>query len=289
MFTIKRLFRRHTFCWMWAGMVVLGSVPSVMAQKVQAQVKLMLERLPLEKQQKLKDFADNIESYINDYNWTDESSDDEIPITIQIFLMDNSVSYESRYAGSLLITNNLDLQYYDKYWRFPYEAGEQLAHNENIFHPFAGFIDFYVNLILGWEYDNYGKFMGTLFYEKARLISTQARFNARFNLGWEERSRLIDRLLSEEYKPFRTMKDLFALGRSYVGEEDSTAQKYCGQALTILEDMLSKDSENEEVHRFLDAHHLEFIDVFRDDHEILERLIRIDPQHEGIYRESMKE
>ena len=68
-----RLFL-NTPCWIWAGIVILGSVPSVMAQKVHSQVKLMLERLPLEKQQKLKDFAEYIESYINDYNWTDESS-----------------------------------------------------------------------------------------------------------------------------------------------------------------------------------------------------------------------
>ena len=274
--------------WICAAILVGISLPSVHAQRVRSEVRIMLERLPLEKQQKLKDFSEAIETYINDHDWTGESSDEEIPVTVQIFLMDNSVSYEERYAGTFMITNNLDLQYYDKYWRFAYEAGSRLEHNENIYDPFTGFIDFYLNLILGWEFDNYGHFLGTPYYEKAKLLSTQAKFNARFNLGWDKRTELIDRIMSEEYKPFRSMKDLFYLGLSYVGEEDTTAQKYCKHALTVLEGIIDKDPENEEIQRFLDAHHLEFVDVFMSDPEILTRLLKIDPEHESTYLEYIK-
>jgi len=249
----------------------------------------MLERLPLEKQQKLKDFAEDIETYINDYDWTGEALEEPIPISIQIFLMDNSVSYESRYSGTFLITNNLDNQYYDKYWRFPYEAGTRLEQNENIFDPFTGFIDFYVNLIIGGEYDKYGKLMGTPFFEKAKLISDQAKFNARFILGWKERTKLIDRIQSEEYTAFRTMKDFFFLGLSYVGEEDTTAQNYCGQALTIIEDILTKQSDTEETLNFLKAHHVEFIDLFKEDQDILRKLIRIDPERTETYQQYLKD
>jgi hypothetical protein len=248
----------------------------------------MLERLPLEKQQRMRDFAETLETYINDYDWTGESYDDEIPITIQIFLMDASVSYEERYAGTFMITNNLDMQYYDKYWRFPFQAGERMEHNENAFHPFTGFIDFYINIIIGGEYDKYGKFMGTPFFEKAKLISTQAKFNTQFNLGWKERTELIDRIMGDEYKTFRSMKDLFYLGLSYVGEEDTTAQKYCSQSLDLLEKILTDNPDDEEVVQFLKAHHLEYVDIFKDDNEILEKLVRIDPDRESTYREYMK-
>ena len=271
------------------GLFIMSYIPSASAQQIRAQVKLTLERLPLEKQQKLKDFAEAIETYISDHDWTGESVDGEIPISVQIFLMDNSVSYESRYSGTFLITNNSDIQYYDKYWRFPYEAGTRLEHNESIFDPFTGFIDFYVYLIIGGEYDKLGKFMGTPFFEKSKLLSDQAKFNARFILGWEERTALIDRILSEDYKSFRTMKDFFFLGQSYVGEEDTTAQKYCAQALSLLGDILRKDPGNEEAIQFLKAHHVEYIELFKEDREILEKLIRIDPDRAETYQQYLKD
>lgn len=275
-------------CILCIGILLVASIEPVSAQSINAQVRLMLERLPLEKQQRMRDFAETLETYINDYDWTGESYDDEIPITIQIFLMDASVSYEERYAGTFMITNNLDMQYYDKYWRFPFQAGERMEHNENAFHPFTGFIDFYVYIIIGGEYDKYGKFMGTPFFEKAKLISTQAKFNTQFNLGWKERTELIDRIMGDEYKTFRSMKDLFYLGLSYVGEEDTTAQKYCSQSLDLLEKIITDYPDDEEAVQFLKAHHLEYIDIFKDDNEILEKLVRIDPDRESTYREHMK-
>ncbi|MCJ7813148.1 DUF4835 family protein, partial [bacterium] len=141
--------RRNIFVGALFFFLLSGTVSVVFAQRILSQVRMMLEKLPLEKQEKLKDFSDDVEVYINNYDWSGGSSNEEIPIDIQIFLTDNSVSYEARYSGTFLISNNLDNQYYDKYWRFPYEAGEQLEHNESEYHPFRGFIDFYINLMIG--------------------------------------------------------------------------------------------------------------------------------------------
>ena len=130
--------------------------------------------------------------------------------------------------------------------------------------------------------------MGTPYYEKAKLINTQAKFNAQFILGWEERTKLIDHIMSDDYLAFREMKDLFFLGLSYAGEEDTTAQNYCGQALTILEKIIYEQRDTEEALQFLKAHHIEFIDVFMNDSKILERLIAVDPERESTYREYLE-
>ena len=280
--------KKGIFCLLLVVSFVLSYNRVAFGQRLKAQVKMMLERLPLQKQQKLKDLSENIETYINDYDWTGESSDEEIPITVQISLMDNSVSYEDRYSGTFLITNNSDLQYYDKYWRFPYQAGEQLIHNENVFDPFTGFINFYVYLIIGGEYDKYGRFLGTPYFEKAKHICGQAKFNSLFRLGWDERSKLVDKILSKENKPFRTMEDLFFLGLSYVDEEDSTARKYCGQALSLLDEILTKDPYNKQARQFLNAHYLKYTDILKDDREAMEKLVRLDPNHAKTYRKAMK-
>jgi hypothetical protein len=264
--------------------LTIGIVTPSFAQQIRAEVKLLLERLPLEKQQKLKNLAEDIEVYINDHDWTGEIWDKEIPVSIQIFLQDNSVNYESRYAGTFLITNNLDIQYYDKYWRFPYQYEERLLHQDGIYHPFMGFIDFYVYLILGGEYDKQGRFLGTPYYEKANYISEQAKFVNQFIRGWEERTLLVNRILSDSYKPFREMKDLFFLGLSYVGEEDSTARKYCTQSLSIFEKILRDDPYDEEAIRFIKVHHIEYIDIFKEDRDMLEMLMRVDKERAETYQ-----
>ena len=278
------LLKRYIFCLVFLGGFIGNFIETVHAQQIKSQVTLILERLPLEKQQKLKNFAEDIQTYLNDYDWTGESSDEGIPITIKIFLMDNSVSYEERYSGTFLITNNSDIQYYDKYWRFAYHSGDPIIHNENVFHPFTGFMDFYIYLIIGGEYDKYGRFLGDSFYERAKQISVQAKFNVQFMVGWKERGEHIDKILGEENKPFRMMKDLYFLGLSYVGEEDSTAQKYCGQALSLIDEILTKDPYDEKTIKFLQAHHIEYIDLFKDEHEILRKLIRLDPENAETYR-----
>ncbi|MFH1942434.1 MAG: DUF4835 family protein [bacterium] len=281
--------RRWVFILVVFILILNIPIQTVYAQQIKADVKLTLERLPLQKQQKLKDFAEVIETYINDYDWTGELSDEVIPVSIRIFLMDNSVSYEERYSGTFLISNNSDIQYFDKYWRFPYQSGEPVIHNENVFHSFTGFLEFYMYLIIGGEYDKYGRFLGTRFFERAKNISIQAKFDVQFMVGWKEREELVDKILSEENKPFRMMKDLFFLGISYVGEEDSTARKYCSQALSVLDEILEKDPDNDKALQFLQSHHLEYIDLFKDDQDIIEKLIRLDPEHAESYKQYRKD
>lgn len=271
---------------LFAGLNVIA--PPLAAQQMKARVTLMLERLPLEKQEKLRNLADDLEAYISDYDWTGEHLDDPIPVTVQIILVDQSVSYESRYQASFLISNNSDLQYGDKYWRFAYQDGTPLIHDENNYTSFLGFIDYYIYLVLAWEYDKMGEYAGSDYYEKARLISNEARFNSQFSYGWEDRAKEIAYLISDENKPFRKAKDLYFLGMSYVGEVDTTAQRYCGQAIDLFDEILTEDPDHEPALKFLQAHHLECLDLFNRNRRILETFMRLDPDHIETYEKYLK-
>ena len=264
-------------------LLILTYMSALYSQQIESSVKVVLERLPLEKQKKLKNLADELENYLNDYDWTG-NDEDNFQITMQIFLQDMSVNYEDRYSGTFVISNNSDIQFYDKYWVFPYQSGKPLYHDETMYDPFTGLMDFYVNLVLGSEYDKFGKFLGDPFFEKAKHIANQAAFNVQFNKGWKERTKLIDYILSDNNKPFREVKDAYFMGRSYIGEEDTTAIKYCRKALLMLEDVVAKNRLKDIVKHFIEAHHLEFIDMFKDDREIMDLLIKIDPDRAEVYK-----
>ncbi len=263
-------------------------VADASAQKVQAVVKIELKTLSLEKQQKLENLASDIETYINDFDWTGDASDVVIPLTIQMFLTDQSVSYESRYGGNFYITNSLDIKYFDKYWRFPYQDGDRLLHLDGRFDPFTGFIDFYIFLILGGEYDKLERFGGNRFFEKASLLNEQAKFNTLYAYGWDQRSKIIERILSRDYEPYRIMKDYYFLGLSYAGDQDTTAQRYCHEALRIMDRILAQNEDDPEIRGFLEAHNLEIVELFKGNEEVLSLLIRMDPDREKNYLEYMK-
>ncbi len=256
----------------------------VKAQQIEAKVQLSLELLPLEKQQKLKYFSDRLEDYLNSYNWTDDSFDEPIPVTVQIFMEERSVSYESRYGARFLISNNLDVQFFDKYWRFPYDEGSPILHNDNVFDPLASFLDYYIYLLLGSEYDKMGKFLGTPLYIKAKRICEQAKFNTLYSYGWDDRLIKIDTILSDDNLPFRRMKDLMYLGFSYEGQADSTALRYCRQAIDLLDQILTADPKNDQALNFLQAHYIDCMDLFKNDETILRIFMRIDPAHAETYK-----
>jgi len=258
-----------------------------LAQHVSADVKLILERLPLEKQKKLATLEQDIETYLNDYTWLEEQ-EWEIPLQIQIVLQDVSASFEDRYSGTFLISNTTDLQYYDKYWKFPYQAGDRLVHQEGVFDPFTGFIDFYVYLILGGELDKYSLLGGTKSYEKAKHINDQARFNTQFMLGWDERTKLLQSILDESNIPFRKAKYFLWIAITYGAEGDTTAEKYGIQGIEILEEFLKNHPDHKEARDFLKAHHIELGELFKNSPSILEKLIALDPEHEAGYRRHLK-
>ncbi|MBN1782965.1 DUF4835 family protein [bacterium] len=256
------------------------------SQDIEPTVTLTLERLPLEKQEKLRDFGDVLERYIRDFDWTGEPLDEALTVTLSIQLQEASTSFEDRYSGTIMISNNSDLQYYDKYWRFPY-APETPVDHTSIYHPLTGFIDFFIYILLGGEYDKLGPLMGTGYYEKARLIADQAAFDAQFSTGWKERTEFIHELMGEENRPFREMKDRYYLGLSYMGENDAMVKKYCLEAIGLLEKVLNENPDHKDALNFTKAHHLEIIEIFEDQPEVLQRMIDLDKERAETYRKYM--
>ena len=259
------------------------------AQKVKAKVTVVLERLPIDKREKMADFQEKLKQYINQYDWCEPKYDEEFPITLQIYLQDASVSFEDRYRATLLISNNTDMQFYDKRWLFNYDPQEPIMHDENRVNALTSVIDFYVYILLGGEFDKYGKFEGSPFYDKARKISHQARFS-RFILGWDERQQVIDEILAEQNKPYREALDAYFLGLAYEEENPSQTLKYCKKAIDLLAGLIKKNPDYKLPHQFIDGHYIEIIDLFKGTNyaeDVFNTLIAVDPDHKAEYEKQL--
>lgn len=261
----------------------------IQAQKVRAEVNVILERLPLEKQDKLVDFQEQLRSYINQNTWCEDVYGHELPIKIQIYLQDASVSYEDRYKGNLLISNSKDMQFYDKRWIFNFNPLEPVTFDENQFHPFTAVIDFYIYILVGGEFDKFGKFEGSPYYEKTQKINQQARFS-RFIYGWDERREVIAEILDKDNQSYREALDAYYLGLAYRAEDFSQTLKFCKIAIDLLEKQIVLNPDYSLPHQFIDGHYIEIIDIFKGSEDylgIFEKLAKIDPDHKDEYKKHL--
>jgi hypothetical protein len=269
----------------------LTPLVQVLAQRIEAKVEMDVRTLPLDKQNKLRDFADKVQHYINSYEWSKDPWRTTIFLHVQLILEDRSTNSEDRYAGQILIHNNYDLQFFDKRWNYAYNITDNLQHQDNTLDSFTSVLDFYINIILGGEFDKWATLGGQVYFEKAKAIAEQAKFGmGRFIEGWDRRLDLITYLLGDRHKPYREMVDYYFYGLSFIKEDNARARQHCATAITLLDKMVTNDPDNEYVKKFIEAHYIEMVEIYRraQNKEPVRTLMIIDPTHAQIYRDLLE-
>ena len=277
----------------WATILIMflmltGSAP---AQRIEAEVETDLRTLPQERQEKLTDFADKVRHYLNNSPWCEDEWDYPVYIQATIRLQDMTSGAEERYQGTLVISNSYDIQFSDIRWRFAYQSGDMISYDENDVDSFTSFLNFYVYMILGGEFDKWSTLGGTQYYEKARNIAEQAKFGlGRFIEGWDRRQELVNYFLSEQHKPFREMVDYYFYGLSFVQQDNAKARKHIATAIDKLDRLIANDPDNEYAQDFLKAHYQEIVEVYRRalNKQPLRTMMILDPDHERIYRDILE-
>jgi len=268
-----------------------ASLSPLKAQRIESEVVTDLQTLPQEKQEKLVDFVDRVRQFLDNAPWDDDPWNTPVYLNVTLRLEDMSSGAEERYKGTIIISNSYDIQFSDLRWRFAYQSGDPILYEENNFDSFTSVLAFYVNMILGGEFDKWGTLAGTTYYEKARNIAEQSKFGlGRFIEGWDRREELVNYFLSDIHRPFREMVDYFFYGLSYVGEDNEKARKHCSTAIGMLDKILAKDPENEYARNFIKAHYQEIVEIYRRavNKEPLRTMLVLDPDNERVYRDILE-
>lgn len=291
---IPNQFRISPSAMGWLGLVLLCSVLAGLiplqtkAQMLKSTIDLDITRLSQEKQKRIEGLPEALQQYIDDSRWTDEQHNFEVPLSfIMAEMQDLSTTYEDRYSTKLRISNNRDIQYQDKYCRFPYQVNDPLFRDDTNYDPLTGLVDFYVYMVLGGEMDKRAILGGTPFYQKAEEMCTNAGFGrSEFHLGWDRRKELIEHTLSKKMETFRKLQAIFFRAKVYhVNGEGAKARQYCRVVILELGKMYDKNSEDERVKDFFKYHYFEIGELFEEnkDPALFQRLIELDPDHREEY------
>lgn len=177
--------------------LVLGSVLSF-AQELNCSITVNTDNISGTNKDMYKDLESTLNDFFNTHKWTDAvfQKEERIDVTFTLNLGQGSESQGGKQVGELLMSASrpvyntsytTPLFYYrDKHFTFNYNPGDRIDYQDGDYDPSQNLMSvlaFYVNIILGLEFDSFSPLGGTPYFEKAEIISAGARSSD--DEGWK--------------------------------------------------------------------------------------------------------
>lgn len=258
--------------------------------------------------ERLVTFEQDIENYVNSTKWsTEEMGGEKIKCTINIFFV--AVTGENSYQAQAFIgssrpvyignnpsdRNSPIVRIFDDKWEFTYLKGQPLYRNDSQFDPLTDFIDFYMFLILGFDFDSYDNQGGTAYFQKAYSTLTQAPQTSK---GWDRGSAtnyskftLIEEINNPKYQPFREGFYLYHYkGLDLLATKPDVALKNMSGLIQKIGELKKTSNPRALLFKtFFETKYEELSDVFKKypDTSMLQLLISVDPAHINAYDQAL--
>lgn len=276
-----------------------------LAQELNCKVIVNYEGLPVNNRDLLIDFASVVEAYMNTTQFTGEAWDGQkIDCSLNIFF--TSSSGDNDYSAQVVVVSTRPifkstrqspmLTINDPTWSFRYVKNQALYANQSTFDPITSFLDYYANVIIGFDWDTWAELGGTPYYKKAYDIVNLGANSTNKN-GWERSSAsysrwgLCEDLLNDKFRPFREAFFQYHYGVDEYQVNKKSGQDKISHLVNVLTDMKSKmDITSVLIRQFFDAKYGELIQVLKDypDITVFEKLKKIDSPHSAKYDEMLQ-
>jgi hypothetical protein len=196
---------------------IFFSLITLNAQELDAVVSINCEQLSAAAKDKLINFKYQVQDYLNNTKFSGQAWDgDKIKCSFNIFF--SSVSGDIQYTAQLVVTsqrpiegaltNSLMLTIMDNKWTFEYEKNQSMNFNPIDFNSLLSFLDYYANIIIGFDMDSYYKLGGSDFFSRALEIAVRGG-SSKFSESWQAESSsynkrvFVDNLLNAKYQQLR--------------------------------------------------------------------------------------
>lgn len=294
-----RIIRHAAFCFF-----ALASL-SASAQDVEAKVSVIHPKVQISNTQIFKSLETSIAQFINQRLWcSDKLSTVE---QFKISMLIDITSYElnsNDFTGTIqiqatrpvfgstystVVFNQLDMDFNFQYQEFQAMEFQQSANVYNL----TGILAFYVNVVLGLNYDTYSSEAGTPYYLKAREIlnASQGIPGWRSNDGQSLKNRfyLIDNLTNDRYLPVRKSLYTYHLnGLDYMHKDVAKGRDEIFKSLENFQELARLFPNSMLIKVFFNAKYRELIEIFKgapaaEQLKAMELLSKMDPANKSFY------
>ena len=159
--------------------LLLVVTPLLISQELNCTVTIHTESIQSAQLGYLRTFAQDIERYMNNTRFTNEDLDGE-KIQCSLDISFTSATSDNRYQVQVVVLSqrpiyigneksdrtSLVLRIMDNNWNFTYTPNQRMDHDEMVFDPLTGFLDFYAYLIIGYDLETYIPMSGLPVFRK---------------------------------------------------------------------------------------------------------------------------
>jgi hypothetical protein len=283
------------------------SMTQTAVAQIDCQVTVNMDIIQGSNKEQLQNFAQDIQTYISSNKWAGDDYDGEkIKCTLNIFFMtqtgDNSYTAEIFLGSQRPIYKDPSAKHtamvriVDDRWEFTYTKNQPLYRNEQQFNALTTFIDFYMYLIVGFDYDSYEPQGGTKYFQKCFVFANQAPTSSK---GWDRnpsgysRLTLIEEIMNPKYQPFREGFYLYHYkGLDMLAKHPDEAYKNMIAVLQSIADQKKLGNPRALIFKnFFDAKYMELGEIFKnyESKSVYQLLIAVDQAHQSTYEEAARQ
>ena len=276
----------------------------LLSQELNSEVIIDARQTGKENLQIFKTLESQLTEFINNNTWTNKLIKQNEKINCTFYL--NITSYENDFfEGTIQIQssrpifnssyNSPTYNFNDRNFTFNYQQFQNFTFNDNQFeNNLVSVIAFHIYVILGIDADTFKLNSGTPFFEQAQKIvnfSQQKGFR-----GWgpadglQSRYYLIDNILSNTYKEYRTcMYNYHLNGLDIMTTQSKKAKQEIVNSILLLDQMYKRRPNSYILRVFFDSKSDEILDIFSGGPKIpvanlISTLSKIAPNHSDKWR-----
>lgn len=263
------------------------------AQTIRIDVNIDTERLLRllpEEQQVFELLPQQLNDYLNNYDWTSGENEEIIidcSLSLVIETMTNRGS-EKIYRAQFLISSPSGENYVDRSTEFRYQPGQPFDHDRAYFDPLLSLVDFYIYMVLGGEMDSWLLRGGNRYYDLALSIANQGVIS-NYSTGWRSRIESVQLITDSDHIPLREAKFYYydCLYNIEAKKDKSKSNNLALKLVELLEQVYNRRPQSQALLRFFNAHFTEICKLFTfsRDPELIDRIILMDTRHTETYNE----
>lgn len=285
-------------------LITMCSAKVSYAQEFLCEVSINTQRLANASFAYLNELKPALETYINEYEWTDDEFLEQERIECQMQIIFTSGNNDFTFSAEINISarrpiyNTIRKTSFillnDEFWQFSYPQGSSLIHDDLLFDPLVSLIDFYCYIMLGLDYDSFALQGGNPLLNRAQNVLDLSQTTGA--LGWNRNSNnrrnryfLITDLLNPSYEGYRRAIYMYnRLGLDTFTTNAINARQQVLLALRVIQDTKRTTTNNYLYDLFFDVKSKELASIFEDSDtqirlEAYNILSQIDQSHLSDY------
>lgn len=248
------------------------------AQELDLRIQVSHAQLQGVDNSKYENMQKSLNEFVGNQVWTNNVFKSDERIKCNMLLNITKEVYSDEFQGTLQVISSRPvygtgydspmLNVLDKNIQFKYADGETLTFSENSHDELTSLIAYYVYIILGFDYDSFGKMGGTPYFEKAQKIVTNAQSSnysgwKSFESNRKNRYWLSENLMNSVYSPIREyIYKYHRLGLDLMSTRLTDGCTSIAEGMTDLQNVYRQKSDSYLMSIFFDAKADEIVNIF---------------------------